>query len=72
MGEFIELVISQQLCVGVEACGACIKVCPVNIFAADADRPKVLAENQDECTLCQLCTEGCTPNAILLRKLYNT
>jgi NAD-dependent dihydropyrimidine dehydrogenase PreA subunit len=27
-------------------------------------------ENQDECTLCDLCLQECTPDAVVLRKLY--
>jgi NAD-dependent dihydropyrimidine dehydrogenase PreA subunit len=71
MSEFIQVEISEERCSGISACGKCVQVCPVNIFAAKGDRPLVVEENQDECTLCDLCLEGCAPEAIVLRKLYD-
>ena len=70
MSEFIQVVITEEKCTGISACGKCVQVCPVNIFAAEEDRPLVIEENQDECTLCDLCLEECTPDAVVLRKLY--
>ena len=70
MSEFIQVTISEERCTGISACGKCVQVCPVNIFASEGDRPIVVEENEDECTLCDLCLQQCTPEAILLRKLY--
>jgi NAD-dependent dihydropyrimidine dehydrogenase PreA subunit len=70
MSEFIQVVITQDKCTGIGACGKCVQVCPVNIFGAEADRPFIVEENQDECTLCDLCLEECTPDAVVIRKLY--
>ena len=70
MSEFIRLTISEERCTGTSACGKCVQVCPVNIFVAEGDRPLVVAENQDECTLCDLCLQECEPHAIVLTKLY--
>ncbi len=70
MGIFIRLEIDEQTCLGVKACGLCIKTCPVKIFEKQDDRPVSVEENEDECTLCTLCLTECTPKAIRLLKLY--
>ena len=70
MSEFIQVSIAEDRCTGIAACGKCVQVCPVNIFGAEGDRPFIIGDNQDECTLCDLCLEECTPDALVLRKLY--
>lgn len=70
MSEFIKVEIDQSKCLGVEACGGCLRVCPVNIFHQKNDEPMIIEENEDECTLCDLCIEACGPNAVFIRKLY--
>ena len=70
MGEFIKVGIDFGSCVGVEKCGECIKVCPVNIFEAEGKDTTIVESNEDECTLCELCTQVCKPGAITIRKLY--
>ena len=71
MSEFIRVTITEEKCTGISACGKCVQVCPVNIFDAEGDRPLIVDETQDECTLCDLCLAECTPDAIVLRKLYD-
>jgi len=68
--EFIQVIIDLSACLGTAKCRGCIKVCPVNIFEEEAGYPKVVEENQDECTLCNLCMETCRPKAITIKKLY--
>lgn len=70
MSEFIDVAIREDKCTGISGCGKCAQVCPVNIFGAEEDRPLIIEDNQDECILCELCLEECTPDAIVLRKLY--
>jgi NAD-dependent dihydropyrimidine dehydrogenase PreA subunit len=70
MSEFICVEVQYDACVGISRCGQCVKVCPVNIFENGKDKPRILEQNQDECTLCNLCLEECKPAAILIRKLY--
>lgn len=72
MGIFIKLEIDEERCLGVQACGFCIKVCPVKIFGQSDDRPVSIEDNEDECTLCALCLTECKPNAIRLVKLYES
>ena len=70
MGLFIELEIDQEKCVGLADCGNCVKVCPVQIFGENDGQPICIEENEDECTLCDLCLKGCQPDAITVHKLY--
>jgi NAD-dependent dihydropyrimidine dehydrogenase PreA subunit len=70
MGEFIKIEVDFTKCAGINACGGCVRVCPVNIFDKKGDRPSIIAENEDECTLCDLCKQACTPSAVMIRKLY--
>jgi len=70
MGVFIRVTIDTQKCLGPEKSGECIAICPVNIFEAQGDRVAVQEENEDECTLCNLCIDKCPSSAISIRKLY--
>ena len=47
------------------------EVCPVNIFAQEKDgRLRVVEENLDECTLCDLCIKATPPGTVRVVKLY--
>lgn len=72
MSEFIEVTIDPEKCVGIKECGRCIQVCPVNIFDQQNDRPLIVRENEDECTLCYLCLQACAPHAISIVKRYES
>ena len=70
MSEFIKLDIDLSMCLGIEKCGKCIHVCPVNVFTSNVDYPKAVEANEDECTLCNLCIQSCEVVAITIHKLY--
>jgi len=70
MSEFIRVEIDMNGCIGIGKCGKCVRVCPVNIFEAEGEQPVIVEQNQDECTLCNLCLDECTPDAIVIVKLY--
>ena len=70
MSEFIKLEIDLYKCTGIKECGECIRVCPVNIFTPNGDYPIPVESNEDECTLCDLCLQGCKTDAITIHKLY--
>jgi NAD-dependent dihydropyrimidine dehydrogenase PreA subunit len=70
MSEFIKLKIDHNRCLGVAKCGKCIEVCPVNIFFSGNQYPRVSDENEDECTLCNICLQSCNVDAITLEKTY--
>ena len=48
------------------------EVCPVNIFAQNADGSvKIVEPNLDECTLCELCIQAAPPKTVEVIKLYD-
>lgn len=70
MGLFITVLIEENDCLGVDACGSCLDKCPVNIFAQGEAVPAIDGENEDECTLCNLCIDVCSPKCIVIKKEY--
>ena len=47
------------------------EVCPVNIFAQEKDgRLRIVDENLDECTLCDLCIQAAPAGTVRVIKLY--
>ncbi|MBW1887659.1 MAG: hypothetical protein JRI52_04820 [Deltaproteobacteria bacterium] len=62
--------IDMKSCIGIDKCGKCVRICPVNIFEAEGEEPVIVEQNQDECTLCNLCLDECTPDAVVIVKLY--
>jgi NAD-dependent dihydropyrimidine dehydrogenase PreA subunit len=48
-----------------------VEVCPVNIFAQEKDgRLRLVEENLDECTLCDLCVQAAPAGGVRVIKLY--
>ena len=46
-------------------------VCPVNIFAQEKDGGlRIVEENLDECTLCDLCVQATPAGKVEIVKLY--
>ena len=72
MGVFIDVEIDFKKCAGIEDCGKCIRVCPVNIFKKNGAMPVSIEKNEDECTLCDLCIDACGFGAITVHKLYES
>jgi len=70
MSEFIVVEIAWERCLGISQCGQCVQVCPVGIFGKGEENPLIVEQNQDECTLCDLCLEACKPDAISIIKRY--
>ena len=70
MGEFINVIIDQDKCGGIEEVEMWVRVCPVNIFDIKNGAPIVNDENEDECTLCGLCLEACKTGAVTIEKRY--
>ena len=71
MSEFILVEVNMNTCIGISKCGKCVQVCPVNIFGGEDERPFIVEQSEDECTLCDLCLEECKPKAISIQKLYD-
>ena len=70
MGMFISLRVDGGLCADAQACARCVKVCPVDVFVLENGVLTTDEDNEDECTLCELCLRNCPNDAIRLVKLY--
>ena len=68
MGLFITVKIHEDKCKN--ACKACADVCPVDIFKLADGKLSVVADNEDECTLCELCLQRCPSGSIEIIKNY--
>ena len=69
MGIFVGVTIDYEICKGME-CGTCITACPVNIFVEKSGFIDINAEDEDECTFCEVCFERCPVNCIKIEKKY--
>lgn len=47
-----------------------VAACPVNIFGQNGATIHIVTENQDECTLCELCLRLAPRGAVTIQKLY--
>jgi len=67
---FIVLQVDRTRCARGANCIRCVEVCPVDVFRRDAGHVLTDAENEDECTLCELCLQACPQDALRLIRLY--
>ena len=70
MGEFIKVEINLDNDTDISEAAKWVEVCPVNIFKIQDGQPVVVAENEDECTLCMLCIDAFPQGTVAIRKLY--
>ena len=61
MGIFIEVQVENDK---IDNAGEIVLLCPVSIFAEADGQLTVIPENEDECTLCELCLDAAPPGAI--------
>jgi ferredoxin-like protein FixX len=67
---FIDVKVTPEAAKKPELVRKLVEVCPVSIFAQAADGGlKIVEENLDECTLCDLCIEA-APGSVKVVKLY--
>ena len=69
MGIFIKVEINKEKCTP-EIGKKLVEICPVNIFSIINERVVTDSENEDECTLCELCLNICPECAVKVRRLY--
>jgi len=71
MPMFVHLEIDPDAGADRELAQKLVEVCPVNIFAQDADgKAVVVEENEDECVLCDLCVQAAPEGKVRVIKLY--
>jgi len=70
-GMFIDVQVDPQITQNSELAKQLTEVCPVAIFAQKSDGTlRVVAENLDECVLCDLCVNAAPPGSVRVVKLY--
>ena len=68
---FIRVEVDPEAAADADLAKKLVEVCPVNIFDLDADgKAVVVAENEDECVLCDLCVQAAPPGRVRIVKLY--
>ena len=70
-GMFIDVEVDATVAADAALAKKLTEVCPVNIFAqADRGTLRIVEENLDECTLCDLCIKATPPGTVRIVKLY--
>ena len=70
-GMFIDVQVDATVAKDAALAKKLVEVCPVNIFAQNADGSVAIVEkNLDECTLCDLCINAAPPGSVKIVKLY--
>ena len=70
-GTFIDVTVDAAVAGDAELARKLAEICPVDIFAAGVDGLRIVAENLDECVLCELCINAAPPGTVTVHKLYS-
>ena len=70
-GLFIDVVVDPSVADDADLAQKLEDACPVDIFANEEGRVKVVEENLDECVLCELCTKAAPAGKLQVVKLYD-
>ena len=71
-GMFIDVEVDGKVAADAALAKKLTEVCPVNIFAQATDgRLRIVEENLDECTLCDLCLQAAPAGTVRVVKLYD-
>jgi ferredoxin-like protein FixX len=70
-GMFIDVEVDTRVAADAALAKKLTEVCPVNIFAQEKDgRLRIVDQNLDECTLCDLCLKAAPAGTVRVIKLY--
>ena len=70
-GTFIDVEVDAAVAKDAAIAKKLAEVCPVAIFAQERDGSlRIVEDNLDECTLCDLCLAAAPQGAVRVRKLY--
>jgi len=67
---FIDVEVDASVAGDAELARKLAEVCPVDIFAAGDSGVEIVAENLDECVLCDLCVDAAPQGSVRVIKLY--
>ena len=68
---FIRVEVDPQVASQADIVKKLVEVCPVDIFAANQDGSlRIVENNLDECTLCDLCQDPVPAGSVRVIKLY--
>ena len=70
MSMFIKLEVNPEVASNPGLVSKLVEICPVDIFDQDDGKLRIVDENEDECTLCDLCIEAAPEGAVKVIKLY--
>jgi len=69
---FIGVEVDDQVAADPELAAKLTEVCPVDIFAqGEGGAVRIVAENLDECVLCELCINAAPAGTVRVLKLYS-
>ncbi len=72
-GMFIDVQVDPEVGADAALAKKLTDVCPVNIFAQETDgQLRLVEENLDECTLCDLCIQAAPAGTVRVIKLYES
>ena len=70
-GIFIDVEVSDSVRGDADLARRLEEACPVDIFATSESGVQIVAENLDECVLCELCLDAAPPGTVRVVKLYD-
>jgi NAD-dependent dihydropyrimidine dehydrogenase PreA subunit len=70
-GVFIDVEVDDAVAADRELTAKLEEVCPVDIFTAGESGLEIVAENLDECVLCELCLDAAPDGSVVVKKLYD-
>ena len=70
-GVFIDVEVSDEVRDDAGCAQKLADACPVDIYANEGGKVKVVEENLDECILCELCVQAAPPGGVRVLKLYD-
>jgi NAD-dependent dihydropyrimidine dehydrogenase PreA subunit len=70
-GMFINIEVDESAAGDPELAAQLAEVCPVDIFTDAGGVVEIVAENLDECVLCELCINAAPQGAVRVIKLYS-
>ena len=71
-GMFIDVKVAPSVAADAAMAKKLTEVCPVNIFAEQDGKLRIVEENLDECTLCDLCIKAAPAGTVQIVKLYES